>query len=376
MNTASGTTVYTLLATALLAICCTLPAQTIAAVCNGASNCSENADFIVTVDDFRTSTAGRFKVVTATLRFQNTRNRPLILGYVNGSGVVTDDQGNRYMANGNGVRGIGVVGGNSVDTKFTLAPGERSDARMEFLWAPGRAIVGTQFDMDLTVREIQSVGASQYRLGKEHVLHFTRPDAAGGPPAATTQTPSPTPNAAAAPPMADPCSRLARCASGGPFIAQIVALTPQGGPRDRHHVLALNLRFRNHGDAPIVLAYKSNSSNATDNLGNGYIATRPGTHDTSFSGIGTMTNTQADASFVLRPGEARDASFKVIRFNSLGKPLGTSWVYDVVISQLEILPSQQVRVQRDYSLHFGGLTAGSATIGDALQRLDHLLNGK
>lgn len=165
--------------------------------------------------------------------------------------------------------------------------------------------------------------------------------------------------ASAAAQTANPCEGLLRCASGGPFIAQVTAITPQGGPRDRHHVLMLNVRFRNVSTQPIVLGYKATTSGATDNLGNAYYSARPGTHDTSSSGIGLVTSQQADASFALNPGDSSDASFKVVRFNSLGKELGTSWVYDVVIAQLEVLPSQQIRAAREYSLHFTGLTGGA-----------------
>ncbi len=137
-----------------------------------------------------------------------------------------------------------------------------------------------------------------------------------------------------------------------------LSLVPQGGPKDRHHVLKLQVSFRNVSTHPVILGYKSGTSAGTDNLGNGYIYGRPGTHDTSFSGIGLVTSRQADPSFTLNPGEARNAGFTVIRFNSGGKELGTAWMYDVVISQLEVLPSKQIRTAREHALHFDNLSAG------------------
>lgn len=160
------------------------------------------------------------------------------------------------------------------------------------------------------------------------------------------------------PPVTDPCEGLVRCASGGPFIAQVLSLVTQGGPKDRHHVLKLQVRFLNITTQPIILGYKSNSSSATDNLGNGYVFGRPGAHDTSFAGIGLVTSRQADPSFVLNPGESRNATFTVTRFNSLRQELGTAWAYDVVINQLEILPSKQIRTGAEYSLHFSDLAPG------------------
>ncbi len=168
--------------------------------------------------------------------------------------------------------------------------------------------------------------------------------------------------AGAAAPAGDPCAGLQRCASGGSFISQVVSLTPVGGPADRHHSLKLNLTFRNVSTQPVILGYKSGSSAAIDNLGNGYIYGRPGTHDTSFSGIGLVTSRAADPSFVLNPGESRNAAFTVTRFNSGGKELGTAWSYDVVVNQLEILPSQQVRTGREHSLHFTDLSGNMPAV--------------
>jgi hypothetical protein len=144
------------------------------------------------------------------------------------------------------------------------------------------------------------------------------------------------------------------------------------------------LRFRNISAAPIQLGYKATTSAAIDNLGNRYAYGRPATHDTSAAGIGLIEGRSADASFRLNPGESRDAQFSVIRFNSLGQQLGSAWVYDVVVTGLEILPSQQVRLDRDYSLHFGGLSAGamagvpgaSPKASEAVQGLLNLLDKK
>jgi hypothetical protein len=361
----------------------TMPAVAAQAHCSSAS-CSENPSFVVQVTDLRNSTSGRYRVLTATLRFRNKLDRPLILGYVNGSGVVTDDLGNRYLIGSNGVRGIGVLGGNAVDTKFTLAPGETSEARFEYTWEPGRAIVGTRYDMDLTVREVDAISGNQFKLGRERVLHFAsaavdRPVGAA-PSAAAPAVATP---AATAPPASpqDFCAGVSRCVSAGPFIAQITGATPQGGAKDRHHTLVLNVRFRNVSNEPVVLGYKASSSNGTDNLGNQYYWGRAGTYDTSAAGIGTVSSREANASFAVAPGASRDATFKLIRYNSLGSQLGTGWVYDVVISQLEILPSQQVRVGREFSLHFtditaNGIAAGAATVGDAVQDLKDIFKKK
>jgi len=331
--------------------------------------CAEVGTFVATVGDFRTSTAGRYRVVTLTVRFQNKTNRQLRLGYVQGSGVVLDDQGNRYVVgSAANVRAIGEITANSFDPKFVLEPGETSDARFELAWQPERAnqIVGTTFEGDLTVREIDPVAGNQLRLGREHALHFralgSGTVAAGEPAPASPMSPASPASPAPATPVnadGDPCLGRTRCFATGPFMAQITSVTagPVGG---RHHGLRIEMRIQNRSAEPIILGYKSGTSGAIDDLGNRYYYGRPSTHDVSFHGIGLVTGTQADPQFALRPGESRNATFDVIRYEVLNKQLGTSWSYDVVLAQLEVLPSNQVRAVRDYSVSFQGLTTGAA----------------
>jgi len=81
------------------------PAQAapqIPSFCGNQPLCTESPDFAATITDFRTSTAGQWKVIDVVVRFQNKINQPIILGYVNGSLDATDDQGNRYGMAGNG----------------------------------------------------------------------------------------------------------------------------------------------------------------------------------------------------------------------------------------------------------------------------------
>ena len=82
--------------------------------------------------NFRTSTQGPNRVLSTTVRFENKSSQPLTIGYVRESGVALDELGNRYVVpNANGVRAIGEIAGTSIDPKFTLQPGEASDARFE-----------------------------------------------------------------------------------------------------------------------------------------------------------------------------------------------------------------------------------------------------
>ena len=122
--------------------------------------------------------------------------------------------------------------------------------------------------------------------------------------------------------------------------------------------MAINVRFRNATDKPMILAYQSGSSSGVDNFNNKYYWGRSGTHDASVKGIGYVTGRSADPQFVLQPGQTRNATFGLIRYEAK-PPIGESYNYDVVIEELELLPGQQIRSARQNSISFANLTAGS-----------------
>jgi len=142
--------------------------------CGNQPMCYDAPDFAVAVVDFRMSMASGYKLVDATLRFVNKTNQPLILGYLDGSAVALDDQGNRYAPYGNrGLAGIGLVNGNSADPKFVLQPGGAGDARWELLWRPGaQDPIGSAFDLSMTIREVNTLVGGQHALGGEIPLRF------------------------------------------------------------------------------------------------------------------------------------------------------------------------------------------------------------
>jgi hypothetical protein len=331
-----------------------------------AAACVETGSFTATVTNFRASTQGRNRVVTATVRFDNRTGKPLALGYVRDSGIALDDLGNRYaVAGANAVRAIGEVAGTTFDPKFVLQPGEGRDARFELTWEPGKEPVGATFELDLAVREIALVTADQYRLGQEHVVHFASLAQASAKPAAPAVADAAAP---AVPAVAkDPCEGSPRCYSAGTFIAEVMQVSASAMTAGaRHQSVALNIRFRNVSQQPIILAYRSGSSAGLDNFGHGFTWGRPGTHDTSVKGIGLLTGRAVDTQFALTPGQSRSATFNIIRFNAK-PPIGNAWNYDVVIDEVEVLPGQVVRSARQNSLSFASLTAGTFRGGATAQ---------
>jgi hypothetical protein len=324
--------------------------------CAPNASCVATRSFVATVTHFRTSTQGRNRVLSATVHFENKSSQPLTIGYVRDSGIALDELGNRYVVpNANGVRAIGEIAGTSIDPKFTLQPGEASDARFELVWEPGKTAAGNVFEIDLAVREIATAG-DQLKLGAEHALHFA------GLGAPVSAAPAAQSAPAAAPPLAvpaaapDPCGDSNRCYNAGAFLAEVMQV--QTARISRHESLTVNVRFRNTSDKPVILAYRSSSSSAVDNFGNAYYWGRSGTHDTSAKGIGYVTGRSADPQFVLQPGQTRSATFGLMRYD-VKPPIGESYSYDVVIDELELLPGQQIRTARQNSISFANLTAGS-----------------
>jgi len=115
--------------------------------------CQKVASFVASVTDVRPSVAGNNRLVAITLNVQNATDHVLRLGYVGGSGVATDERGNRYGLLS--VRGIGQIANGRFDPKFVLSPGEASTVRFEFAWQPTRgAIYGSTYDVELSLRKI------------------------------------------------------------------------------------------------------------------------------------------------------------------------------------------------------------------------------
>jgi hypothetical protein len=362
-------------------------------MCTGVEFCEEVNDFAVTITDFRASLNAPTKVLTATLRFRNKSDRPVTLGYLPGSGVGADERGNRYTANDADIRGIGIISSRGADDKFVLQPGQESDARFSYYWGAGRAIFGTTFEIELTVREIIPLENGQLKLGAESPLRFTglthrsitgpvskaTPSTATSPGTASTQT------SAAPAPQVDHCAGSKQpCYDAGPFTATVLGLT-QAMVGNRHHTVRLNIAFKNWTDQPLILAYKNATNSMTDNLGNAYYWGRAGTYDNSVQGIGIVyPGRSSDSKFRLAPGQTSNATAGMIRYEAGNKPKGSAFTLDNVIVELRILPNgQQTEIVREYSVHLpdvpgtGGAAApATESLSEAGRKLSDLFKKK
>src|SRR5260370_88640 len=161
-----------------------------------------------------------------------------------------------------------------------------------------------------------------------------------------------------------------RCYSAGPFVAEVTGVTPSQITTINPgvHVLQVNVRFRNLLSQPIILAYVAGSGVVTDNNGKRY-----GENGGQYvnggggaKGIGTVKGDQADPQFVLGPNASSNASFVLARNHNLNDPrdpIGATFGFDLSIAQLEVLPSQQTRTVREYSVAFSNLPTTGVPAG-------------
>jgi hypothetical protein len=343
-----------------------------APVCGNQPLCTETLSFAARITDFQALLQNRnSKILTVRLSLQNKLGRPLVLGYVSGTGIATDDRGNRYVPSGErAVQGIGLIQGNAADSKFVLQPGETSDARFEFVWnTSGQEIFGLAFQLELALREINVLPGNQLQLGAERALRFTglasrEATAASATTPRTTATPVPPPGTGGAPPVAaapavDACAGRPRCFSAGPFVSEVTGMTPSIA--GSYHLVQVKVRFRNLTNQPIILAYAAGSAVMTDNNGGRYTIEAAPSLGAGARGIGLVQGDQADTQFALAPGASGDATFTLAKYRpNTRDPVGSAFSLDLTIPQLEVLASRQVRTVREYSVGFTGISAAAA----------------
>ncbi|MFN3861596.1 MAG: hypothetical protein ACK4R2_09010, partial [Roseateles sp.] len=174
------------------------------------------------------------------------------------------------------------------------------------------------------------------------------------------------------PPAGDPCAGAAHCTASGPVLAKIVGATPS--TKGNYHHVAMRIAFQNLGSTPLILTYKYKTGHAIDEHGQRYDVDH-----NSVQGIPVSTRERASSQFTLAPGESRTASFDFQRFT--GKvPAGSVLSPSIAVEQYELLPSNQLKLQREYALSFGEVRGGAGAdprqLGNALKDLGKLLRSK
>ena len=374
------------------------PAAT-ASVCGGDASCTEVNGFAMSVVEFRATLQGQWKVLTTTVRFRNKLNRPLVLGYVVGSGGATDDRGNRYIVKDGDIRGIGLITSRA-DDKFVIAPGQTGDARFTLVWG-GQGLFGSTFDLDLTVREIAQMGQGQTSLGAEYPLQIVglvdgarsagpgvaqaggaaaAPVAGAGP---STSDAPPDPGTQAQPTPSTPlgipptttagaarCSPGTSCQDAGSFT---VTMTQSAAAASGKTQLArIGLRVQNKTAQPVVLAYKSGTNAAVDEQGNRYSWGRAGTPDASAQGIGMLDGARIDPRFQVGASGTRDFQLMLTRSDAGTRPAGRSFTVDTVLVELKAAPGGQWQKVREVPVHLGAAGPGIVPAVGQTQPPDHV----
>jgi hypothetical protein len=113
-----------------------------------------------------------------SIRFTNLTDKPLTLAYVAGSSVMVDNLGNHYSWGRPGthdasVQGIGLLEGRRADTQFQLDPGESRKAVFGVIrYNSGRQQIGTSYNYDVTIAELEKLPNNQVRPVKQYSLGF------------------------------------------------------------------------------------------------------------------------------------------------------------------------------------------------------------
>lgn len=383
----------------LLAAAGTWPLAVTAADCAPPA-CAASGALQVTVQQFRSGNRDADHWAQANLRIVNAGKTPLTLGYVDDSGQLLDENGNTYRVTRGGARGIAPISRNAVDTSFVLQPGEAADARFEFQWLRGpQAVTGLRFQMSLAVRELAVQPGGQVKVGREHLLRWSNlADGAGAaavaaapaaapPPAATAAADAPpavsAPPAAAAAPAGDLCAGRSACQASGAFTTEVVRVSSPAKTSYANELLVtVGFRVTNHGAAPLVFGFVSDSGQMLDEHGERYTVRY--VYRDRIAGIGQVRRGSIDPQFVLQPGESRPFT---LGYSRIGAPNGArGYSADLVLAQLELLPGNQVRIVREHAISFpqlagggpigggGSAAAPSAAPVDAAQAIQELRN--
>ena len=156
----------------------------------------------------------------------------------------------------------------------------------------------------------------------------------------------------------DPCGGAKSCYATGTFVADVTRVTtsrPSAGPVNATVVQRIDVRFRNVSAKPLILAHRADSAKMVDNNGNQYWYWNP---KANVTGIGFVGNAAVDASFVLRPGESRNATFEQrFVYDSRQKVPGNVLTFDLGVDEVEPVSDQQVKTVRKHAVGFSGLSA-------------------
>lgn len=144
--------------------------------CAGALHCTVSGPVLARVMGVAPAAPkGNNQEVTVRIAFQNLGDVPMILNYKQGTGIMLDEKGERYIVDSRyreSVQGMPVSTRERASSQFTLAAGESRTAAFIFRRYVGRVPPGTVFAPQLAVEQYQLLPSNQLQLVREYALGF------------------------------------------------------------------------------------------------------------------------------------------------------------------------------------------------------------
>jgi serine/threonine protein kinase len=310
--------------------------------CGGAPTCYSSGSLVVKAVRawprvvHYTSSVERW--VTVTLQVRNSGSQPMALAYKTATAQLTDNTGHRYendrRLGQQTVHGIGIITPQATNAQLMLAPMETRDIILDnSANIPGRDTIGTVYDYDIELIELEPLPARQFRQVRAHAvsLHDLRDAVPAVVERAATDT--------------------MRYATAGFTVSlgEVTAKeTPYTGTHDR--LMTITLSIRNDRDKPLILGYHAGSERLTDEAGHHFDGdARHG--ERYVTGIGLVRENSADGRFVLNPGESKTATF-LNQVNIRNGEPSRAYSFDLVLDELERYPSGQVLPIHSYVVAF------------------------
>jgi hypothetical protein len=161
---------------AACALALSAPALAQADPCEGKALCENPGPFVAEIVQASPSMHGNNHHVRVVVRVRNTGTEPLVLGYVQNSGVMEDELGNRYIVDWryrDHVNGIGQVTRNQADARFVLAPGAARNFTVIYQRYTGRSPqIARSYAPALTLALLQPLSQTQVRTVSEYTLNY------------------------------------------------------------------------------------------------------------------------------------------------------------------------------------------------------------
>jgi len=152
------------------------PAFAQADPCQGKALCENPGPFVAEIVQASASSQGNNHHVRVVLRVRNTGSAPLVLGYVQRTGTMSDDLGNQYTVDWRyrqDVSGIGQVTRNQADAQFLLAPGASRNFTLVYRRYLGRSPqIARSYSPAMTIAQLESLSATQVRTVSEYSLNY------------------------------------------------------------------------------------------------------------------------------------------------------------------------------------------------------------